>query len=149
MKEPPKIYVDEVKNFKNDLIENLIDWHIDITNFNVIKPFIIESIDSSWQGDVGDLKAYLATANECTVYDIDNLLDRSNAKNWPEFFKSVKNREADDFQIRNNVSFRRVVFLDNEVEEKRRRLKEIKFCVLHHFKRSFECNDIGNWLSNL
>jgi len=136
-------YESEVKKFRNDLIENLIDWHIDITDFNVVKDFIIESIESEWRGNIDELKAYLANTNECTVQDIENLLERSNSKNWPEFFKNKKNRSVDDFQITNNLSLRRVVFLDNEKEEKRRRFKEFKFCIAHHFRRSLECNDIG------
>ena len=132
-----------MKKFRNDLIENLIDWHIDITDFNVVKDFVIESIESEWLGNIGELKTYLANTNECTVQDIEDLLDRSNSNNWPEFFKNKKNRDTDDFQIKNNLTLRRVVFLDNEKEEKRRRFKELRFCIEHHFKRSLECNDIG------
>ena len=136
-------YKSEVKNFKNDLIENLIDYHIDITDFNVIKPFIIESIESVWKGNVQDLKSYLAEQNQCSVGDIENLLERSNSRNWPAFFRSENNRRSEDFQAKNSLQLGRVVFLDNEREEKRRRFKELKFCVLHHLKRSFECNDTG------
>ena len=132
-----------MKNFKNDLIENLIDYHIDITDFNVIKPFIIESIESVWKGNVQDLKSYLAEQNQCSVGDIENLLERSNSRNWPAFFRSENNRRSEDFQAKNSLQLGRVVFLDNEREEKRRRFKELKFCVLHHLKRSFECNDTG------
>lgn len=136
-------YKNEVKNFKNDLIENLIDYHIDITDFNVIKPFIIDSIEGAWKGNVDDLKNYLAEQNQCSVGDIENLLDRSNSRNWPAFFRNESMRMAEDFQATNNLQLSRVVFLDNDKEEKRRRFKEFKFCILHHFKRSFECNDIG------
>lgn len=137
------LYKDEVKRFKDDLIENLIDWHIDITDFNVIKPFIIKNIESAWKGDIADLKSYLANTNNCTIYEIENFLDKSKVNNWPDFFKNSKAYEADDFQIKNNLLLKRVVFLDNEKEEVRRRLKEVEFCVLHHFKRSMKCNNIG------
>ena len=138
------VYKNEVKSFKNDLIENLIDFHIDITDFNVIKPFVIENIEKAWQGDINDLKSYLAEQNECSVSDIENLLERSHSKNWPEFFKDAGSRDSEDFQARNQIVLSRVVFLDNEKEERRRPMKEMKFCFLHHLNRSFECNDIGN-----
>lgn len=136
-------YKNEVKNFKSDLIENLIDYHIDLTDFNVIRPFIVESIESVWHGDIDNLKKYLAVQNGCSTKDIEEILIASNSKNWPEFFENKKNRERNDFQILNNLKLNRVVFLDNEKEERRRYLKELKFCTLHHCRRSLECNDIG------
>lgn len=137
------LYKNEIKNFKNDLIENLIDWHIDLTDFNVIKPFIVENIETKWKGDIEDLKKYLAEQNECTVYEIQSLLEKTSSKNWPEFFKDKRSRDADDFQVINNLTLGRVVFLDNEKEERRRHTKEFKLCMMHHCKRSFECNNIG------
>ena len=133
-------YKHEVKQFKNDLIENLIDCTIDLTDFNIVKAFIIEDISREWQGDLSHLKTHLMQMTDCSILEVENLLQKSCATNWPDFFKNKSAWQEETFQIDNQLILNYLSFCDNEEEERRRPNKELKFCMLHHLQRPFECS---------